>query len=123
MDEIDKIQLKNAALLAARQYLLKQAPSDLVAITEITESIVDLAGRNVFATSLDKIPQVSAFDQRRLEESVSALRYSILNDASVSEILEHAKGVFDIVPWPPEGFKIEEVPFDLRPWPPGFKVR
>jgi hypothetical protein len=117
MDEIQKIHLKNIALLKARRYLLNQTPSDPVVIAEITENIVDLTGRHLAGVHVTEIPQVSADEQRELERVIGDLHKCIEKEAPAVDILKHAKGVFDLVPWPPGGFKIE-VPGDIAPWPP-----
>jgi hypothetical protein len=117
MDEIQKIRLKNSALLKARRYLLNQTPSDPVIIAEITENIVDLTGRHLAGVHAAKIPQVSANEQRQLEQVIGHLHSSIENKAPAIDILKHAKGIFGLEPWPPKGFKIE-VPGDIAPWPP-----
>lgn len=117
MDEIQKIQMKNVALLKARNYLLNQTPSDPVVIAAVTESIVDLTGRQLAGVHAPEIPQVSVDEQRQLETVIGDLDKSIEKKAPAFEILKHSKGVFDLVPWPPDGFKIE-APGDIAPWPP-----
>jgi hypothetical protein len=117
MDEIQKIQVKNVALLKARNYLLNQTPSDPVVIAAVTESIVDLTGRHLAGVHVAEIPQVSVDEQRQLELVIGDLDKSIEEKAPAVEILKNSKGVFDLVPWPPEGFKIDAAG-DIAPWPP-----
>jgi hypothetical protein len=115
MDEIAKIYLKSGALIKARDYLLNQAPSDVVSIAAITENIVDLTGCRLAAAGIKQIPQLSEDEQLKLRHAIVALDTSIEAKASSSEILIHAKGVFDFVPWPPKGVKLT-LP-DLENWP------
>jgi len=117
MDELDKIRLKSAALLRARNYLLNQSPSDPVAIAQVTENIVDLAGRQLVGIHVTKIPKVSADEQRKLKNIIGNLEQSIEKEAPAVDIIAHSKGIFDLVPWPPKGVKID-VPAGLAPWPP-----
>jgi hypothetical protein len=118
MDQIQKIHLKNVALLRARRYLLNQVPSDQVVIAEITENIVDLTGRHLAGVHVAEIPQVPADEQRQLEQVIGDLHKNIEKKAPAIEILRYAKGVFELVPWPPEGFKIEVPGDEIAPWPP-----
>ena len=127
MNEIGKIYLKSGALMKARNYLLDQSPSDMVAISAITEGIVDLAERGLAAAAVtDEIPVLSSKEHLELQHAVEALDHSIKTAAPSFEILKHAKGVFDLVPWPPKGAKpalpdLREMmgPLsDIARWPP-----
>jgi hypothetical protein len=125
MDEIVKIYLKSGALIKARDYLLNQTPSDPDAIAAITENIVDLTGSRLVAAGIQQIPQLSKDEQLELRRAIVALDISIEEKASSSQILEHAKGVFDFVPWPPKGAKLTFPDlddwaghFDISRWPP-----
>jgi hypothetical protein len=106
MNEIGKIYLKSGALVKARNYLLNQTPSDMFAISVITEGIVDLAERGLAATTItEEIPVLSGKEHSELKQAIDALDSSIEAAAPSIEILKHAKGVFDLVPWPPKGAK------------------
>lgn len=109
MDEIEKIHLKNKALLRARNYLRDQSPSDIVAISHITESIVDLTGRHLAAADAPKVRQVSPEEQRQLRKAVQALDKNVAKKALASQILKDAKTVYGLKPWPPS-------PKATRPW-------
>jgi hypothetical protein len=115
MDEIDKVRLKSAALLKARDYLLNQAPSDPVVIAQVTENIVDLAGRHLVEVDPTKIPKVSSDEERKLKEIIENLQESIEKEVPAIDILEHTKHIFDLAPWPPKGVKLN-LP-DLNSWP------
>jgi len=94
MDEIEKMQMKNGALIKARDYLLNQRPSNMVALADVTEMIVDLTKRNLAATNASKIPQVAAKEERSLRELIESLDKSLQKEASAGHILRGAKNVY-----------------------------
>jgi hypothetical protein len=107
MNEIGKIYLKSGALITARNYLLNQSPSDMVAISEITEGIVDLTETGLAAGATGgEFPELPSHEHLELKQAIDALDKSIKMAAPSIEILKHAKGVFDLVPWPPKGAKL-----------------
>jgi hypothetical protein len=111
MDEIEKIHVKNRALIKARDYLLHQTPSDLVAITYLNESIIDLVRSHLEAANTPKmIPEVSKGEQRLLREAIQGLDKNLENKAPASQILSDAKEIYILEPWPrgPVGW--------TRPW-------
>ena len=110
MDEIDKIHEKNSALIRARKYMLNQTPSDMVAIAQITENIVNLTEHHLAATGAAKIPEVTTEEQRLLRQAIQALDDKLEQKASVDQILSEAKKLHNLQPWPPG---------DLKPWPTG----
>ena len=101
MDEIEKIHLKNRALIKARNYLRDQSPTDIVAISHITESIVDLTGRHLAATDAQKVQKVGLRQQQELDKAIEALVKNVAKKAPASQILKDAKIVYGLKPWPP----------------------
>jgi hypothetical protein len=125
MNEIGKIYLKSGALIKARNYLLNQSPSDMVAISEITEGIVDLTETGLAASATgEEFPELPSHEHLELKQAIDALDKSIKTAAPSIEILKHAKGVFDLVPWPPKGAKLtlpdlqDLIAPDIVRWPP-----
>lgn len=100
MDEIEKIHVKNRALIKARDYLLHQTPSDLVAITHINESIIDLVRRHLEAANAPKIPEVSKGEQQLLQEAIQGLDKNVEKKAPARQILSDAKEIYILKPWP-----------------------
>ena len=118
MDEIEKIRAKNSALIKARTYLLNQTPSDMVAIADITESIIDLTGRHLAAADAPKIPKVTTTEQRLLREAIQALDKNVKKKAPASQILSHAKAIYALRPWPPRSKALSRGGVSAtRPWP------
>jgi hypothetical protein len=91
MDEMDKIQAQIAALLRARNYLLNQTPSDMVAIADITEKIVDLNRRQSALTSTAApIPQLTPGQEQALQQATQALDIAVQHSAAASQIISAA---------------------------------
>jgi hypothetical protein len=90
MDEEDKIQAQIKSLLLARNYLLHQQPSDMVAIAHVTEMIVDLNARQTALSNALNIPPVSPQTVTALQSTISELDRAIQNSAAASQILEAA---------------------------------
>jgi hypothetical protein len=101
MDEIEKIIIKNGALIKARQYLLSQSPSDITAIADISEKIIDLTGRHLAAIESPKVPQVTTKEQRQLMRLVQTLDKNVEKKASAGQVLNKARDVYSLEPWPP----------------------
>jgi flagellar biosynthesis chaperone FliJ len=88
MDEIDKIQEQIRGLLKARDHLLNQVPSDMVAIAEITERIIDLNRRlSALSDSGATVPDLTPAQVQTLQQAVNALEHAIQQSAGVSQIL------------------------------------
>jgi len=117
MDEIEKILWKNGALIRARDYLLKQSPSDLIAIADLTENIVDLASCHIAATEIPRAPNVTAEDEKLLRQAIEALDEHMSQKASADQIVDKARNVFRLKPWPPKA-AITAWREGLKPWPP-----
>lgn len=118
MNQIDKIVLKNGALIRARNYLREQSPSDMVAIADVTESIVELTSCHLAAIGNSDIPQVDTQDQKLLKQAIAALDKQLDRKAAADQILEKADIVFGLKPWPPKSANPSGVR-GLKPWPPG----
>jgi len=94
MDEIDKIQTQIAELIKARDYLLNQIPSDMVAVTSVTEKIIDLARRlSALAGSGTPIRQLSAAEVAALQRATQALGAAIRKSEAASRIIAAATKV------------------------------
>ena len=106
MNEIEKIQLKSAALVKARDYLLGQTPSDPAAVAAIEANITELSERQRTAAHVPEIPQLSADEQQQLTQAAASVNESVEKKAPAVEILQHAKTLFDLSPWPPQGSEI-----------------
>jgi hypothetical protein len=89
MDEIGKIQAQITTFLKARDYLLNQRPSDMVAVAEVTEKIIDLNRRlTALLAPGAQIPQLTAAQQAALQQATQELDKSIQRSAAASEILD-----------------------------------
>jgi hypothetical protein len=106
MDEIEKIHLKSAALVEARNYLLSQTPPDPTVVAAINADIVELIGRHLAAAYVPETPQLTVDKQRQLEQAAATLKESIDRKSPAPDILKHAKALFDLSPWPPQGFEV-----------------
>jgi hypothetical protein len=73
MNEIDKIQEQIAALLRARNYLLSQNPSDMVALADVTEKIIALNRRQSALTGKINLPQLTPAQVQNLKSAVQTL--------------------------------------------------
>jgi hypothetical protein len=102
MDEIEKILLKNAALIRARNYLREQSPSDMVAIADLTENIVDLTSCHVSAADIADVPQITPEEQKLLRQAITALDDHVGQKASPVLICDKARAVYGLRPWPPK---------------------
>jgi cell division septum initiation protein DivIVA len=88
MDEIDKIQVQIRGLLEARDHLLNQVPSDMVAIAEITERIIDLNRRlAALADAGATVRELTPGQVQALQQAVRALERAIQQSQAASEIL------------------------------------
>ena len=96
MDQEDKIQAQIKELLVARNYLLHQQPSDMVAIAHITELIVDLNARQTALSSASNIPQLSAQAEADLQSAVNNLDQAIQQSAAVTQILSGATALAQV---------------------------
>lgn len=91
MDEIDKIQAQIGALLKARDHLLNQIPSDMVAIAEITERIIDLNRRmSALVDSGATVRALTPEQVQALQQAVRALERAIQQSEGASQILAAA---------------------------------
>ena len=88
MDEIDKTQAQIRGLIKARDHLLNEVPSDMVAIAEITERIIDLNRR--LAALVDAgatVPELTPGQVQALQQAVGALERAIQQSQAASQIL------------------------------------
>src|SRR5277367_1088240 len=90
MDAIERIQWKIQALLAARDHLLNQTPTDVVAIAHLTEMIVDLNVRQTALSNLGNLRTSSAKKVASLKAALLTLDNAINESAAVPEILSAA---------------------------------
>jgi len=116
MDEIEKILLKNAALIRARNYLREQSPSDMLAIAGVTENIVDLTSCHLEAAEIADVPQVTAQEQKLLRQAIEVLDKHVDQKASAVQVLDMAHALYALRPWPPKRATYAGVR-GLRPWP------
>ena len=93
MDEVEKLQAQIKSLLAARKFLLNQQPSDMVAIGQITEGIVDLTARQMALTEARRIPAVSPETVKALQSAIKALDDAMKASAAATQILTAATAV------------------------------
>jgi hypothetical protein len=88
MNEIDKIQTQIAALLQARDFLLHQTPSDMVAIADITERMVALTRRQgVLTRQATPLPSLTPDQERALRAAVDSLEGQIRASRTASDIM------------------------------------
>jgi hypothetical protein len=101
MDEIDKIFIKNCALLKVRDYLLEQAPSDADTIAGLNEYIVDLTACHIYGRNLETVPTLPTAEEQSLLEIIEALQHKLDRKYAPSAIMEEARILYGIKPWPP----------------------
>jgi|SRR5215470_6620885 len=91
MDEIDKLQAQISALIKARDHLLNQVPSDMVAIADITERIIDLNRRlSALIDSNATVRELTSAQVQALQDAVKALDRAIQQSAGTSQIIAAA---------------------------------
>jgi hypothetical protein len=86
MNEIQAIQAQIGALLKARKYLLNQTPSDMVALADVTERIIDLNRRQAAISGV--VTQLAQANVDSLEEAIQDLDDDINDSVSASNILD-----------------------------------
>jgi hypothetical protein len=91
MDPIDKLQTQITELLKARDFLLNQTPSDMVAVASITEKIIDLTRRlTALVASTGPIRALTPGEVAALQDAVRALAIAVQRSAAASHIVEAA---------------------------------
>jgi hypothetical protein len=88
MNEIDKIQAQITALLQARNYLLNQTPSDMIALAHLTETIIALNRRQAALTgNVNDLPPLTPAQVQNLQSAVQTLDHEINQSKAASDIL------------------------------------
>ena len=107
MDEIEKNHLKT--LIRARNYLLSQTPTDMVAVSHITEQIVSCTEQHLAAADAPKSLQATTEKKKLLLRAIKDLDKRVEKKASASRILSDAGKIghlfgpsFEISRWPPK---------------------
>lgn len=95
MDEIARLQQQLISLFETRNFLLNQQPTDLVAVSEITERILAVTARLTAQISNPNVPQLNDAEVKALKDAVDALRKSIQRSEAVSEILKHVTALLN----------------------------
>ena len=91
MDQIDKLQTQITELIKARDFLLNQTPSDMVAVAALTEKIIDLTRRLAASIgSLGPIPTLKPGEVAALQDAVRSLALAVQRSAAASQIVEAA---------------------------------
>ena len=94
MNEIDKIHTQTVELIKARDHLLNQNPSDMVAVASVTEKIIDLNRRfSALAESGTPIRQLSAAQVVALQRATKVLERAIGRSEAASQIIVAATKV------------------------------
>ena len=93
MDAEDRIQEKIATLLKARNLLLNQQPTDMVAVAHITEMIVDLSAQLQALTQPQRAMVLTPAEVAALQAAIAALNQSIAQSAAVSQIMASASAL------------------------------
>jgi hypothetical protein len=88
MTELQRIQRQIKGLLAARNYLLNQQPTDMVALSEVTERIVALAARLTAEASNPSANPLSDADVKALTKAVDDLSEVIARNAAARQIVK-----------------------------------
>jgi hypothetical protein len=107
MDEIEKNHLKT--LIKARNYLLSQTPTDMVAVAHITERILSCTEQHLAAADAPKSLQASTEKDKLLQRAIKALDKQVEKKASASRILSDADKIRHLIGplgeigrWPPK---------------------
>ena len=95
MHEIARLQQKLECLFEARNYLLNLQPTDMVAVSEITERIVAVTARLTAEISNPNDQQLSDANIAALTQAMDALRKSIQRSEAVSQIIKHVKALVE----------------------------
>jgi hypothetical protein len=91
MNQIEAIQAEIGALLRARNYLLNQTPSDMVALADVTEKIISLTRRQ---SAIGSNPTILSTPQESgLQTAIQALDNDIRVCAAANTILTDAATV------------------------------
>ena len=96
MNEMEKIHVQIAALLDARNFLLGQQPSDLVALAQIAEMISDLNARQLSLLKLPSIPLISPEAERALRGRVRRLDRDMQASAAADRIVAGAAALIRV---------------------------
>jgi len=87
VNEIDMIQKKISGLLDARDYLLNQTPSDMVALSDVTEQLVALNRRQSALTGQLGLPPLSPQQVQDLQSATQTLDNAIKQSKAATDIL------------------------------------
>jgi len=87
VNEIDMIQKKISGLLDARDYLLNQTPSDMVALSDVTEQLVALNRRQSALTGKIGLPPLSPKQVQDLQSATQTLDNAIKQSKAATDIL------------------------------------
>ncbi len=90
MNEVQQLQTKLKGLIDARNYLLNQQPTDMVAVHDVSEKIVALSARLTSLIGGPPLPQLSAAVVNALAAAVSKLQKSVTASAAATAILQDA---------------------------------
>lgn len=93
MDEIQQIQAKIKSLIAARNYLLNQQPTDMVAVHDVSEKIVALSARVTNLIGGPPLTPLAPAVVQALGAAVSKLENSIRAAAAATAVLKAATAV------------------------------
>lgn len=90
MDEQDQLQAQIQALLRARDALRNQRPTDMVAVSSVTEDIVTLSGRLAAVSGEANIPAITQPQVDALTAATAKLDTAIGASNGASEIVTAA---------------------------------
>jgi hypothetical protein len=96
MDELEQTKTQITALLHARDYLLHQAPSDVVAVADVTEKIVDVTRRQTYLIGRPRVRALPVVDAEALMKAATVLEMDIGKAVSADAILADVITVFSI---------------------------
>jgi hypothetical protein len=97
MNEIDKIQLQIAALLQARNYLLNQSPSDMVALADVTEKIIALnRTQSALTGNPTPLPLLTTVQEQNLQSAIQTLDKGVKQSKAASDILVAATALANV---------------------------
>jgi len=97
MNQTQAIHQQIMALLKARNYLLNQTPSDMIAITDVNEKIISLNARQSALSSNINIPVLSDKQEQQLTSAIHDLDTQIRDSKAASDILAGATVIINAV--------------------------